>query len=223
MPIRLVVFDMAGTTVEDPDGVGGCLKAALKAEGIVAETNSVNAVMGIPKPLAIGDLMEQAGETPARERVDAIHRDFQARMIDYYRHHPDVREIEGATETFRGLRARGIKVALDTGFDRTIVDTILHRLGWREGVLDATAASDEVAAGRPHPDLIYRLMELTGVDDAAAVAKIGDTPSDLQEGTAAGCGMVVGVTSGTHSRESLLNHPHTHLIPSIRGLPDLID
>ena len=65
-------------------------------------------------------------------------------------------------------------------------------------------------------------MALTGVSDPQAVAKVGDTPSDLLEGRAAGCGLVIGVTNGTHTREELAPHPHTHLIGSLRELPALV-
>jgi phosphoglycolate phosphatase-like HAD superfamily hydrolase len=44
-------------------------------------------------------------------------------------------------------------------------------------------------------------MELAGVTDARKVAKVGDTISDLQEGDAAGCGWIIGVTTGAFSRE----------------------
>jgi phosphonatase-like hydrolase len=221
MQIRLVVFDMAGTTVADQNGVGGCLQAGLRADGIEVDVNQVNSVMGIPKPLAIRQLLEEFGEVADAPRIDAIHKDFQARMIEHYRRSPDVSEVPGATEAFRKLQANGIKVALDTGFDRTIVDVILDRLGWNEGVIDASVASDEVARGRPFPDLIFHLMKQLEVNDAAEVAKVGDTPSDLLEGTAAGCAFVVGVTEGTHSLEQLAVHPHTHLVGSVRDVPAL--
>lgn len=218
MQIKLVVFDMAGTTVEDKNGVAHCLMAALAADGIEVQLDQVNAVMGIPKPLAIQNLTESDDAA----RIDAIHRDFQARMIEHYRTHPDVREVDGATDVFIALRASGIKVALDTGFDRTIVDVILNRLGWDDRLLDATAASDEVPRGRPHPDLIHYLMAKTGIEDPAEVAKIGDTPSDLQEGTAAGCGLVIGVTEGSHTHEQLAIYDHTHIVASVRDVPSLL-
>lgn len=222
MDVRLVVFDIAGTTVEDPDGVGGCLKAALDAAGVPWDAEAVNAIMGIPKPVAIRVLMEQAGQSVEPERVEAIHRDFQSRMIAYYQESPLVRETPGASDTFRVLRENGVKVALDTGFDRTIVDVLLTRLGWDAELVDATVTSDEVAHGRPHPDLVYRAMDLAGVSDPKRVAKVGDTPSDLQEGSAAGCGLVVGVTSGTHRAAQLEPHPHTHLVESVRDVPALL-
>jgi phosphonatase-like hydrolase len=175
--------------------------------------------MGIPKPVAIATLMEKVSQTPEPEIVNRIHEDFQARMKEYYRTSDEVREVPGAAEVFRTLRDNGIKVVLDTGFDRTIVDVLMTRLGWGEDLFDATVTSDEVERGRPYPDLIFRAMELTGVTDAKDVAKVGDTPSDLQEGAAAGCGWIIGVTSGTHSEEQLLSHPHTDLVESVRDLP----
>ena len=214
---------MAGTTVRDDDAVHHCLQDALAAGNCVATRDQVNEVMGRPKPLAIEQLLNRlspAGVTPARVR--AIHDDFLRRMIHYYETDPKVEPTPGAETTVKSLRSSGILVALDTGFSRPIVDTILRRLGWNQGFLDATVASDEVARGRPHPDLIFRAMELTGIKDPRSVAKVGDTPSDLLEGTAAGCGLVVGVTNGSHRKEELEGYPHTHLLGGLSELSELI-
>jgi phosphonatase-like hydrolase len=144
-------------------------------------------------------------------------------MLHFYRTDPSVAPMPGAPECFAELRRRGVRVALDTGFSRAIVDVILQRLGWdAPGFLDATVASDEVPRGRPHPDLLFEAMRRTGVATASQVAKVGDTPSDLQEGAAAGCRLVIGVTNGTHTREQLAAHSPTHLIGSLAELPALL-
>lgn len=215
MEIELVVFDMAGTTVFDGDAVNVALREALAAVGVWPSRDIVNGVMGTPKPAAIRTLIAQfrgqAAATP--DIVDAVHDDFMRRMLWHFESHPDVRECEGATDLLVWCRARGIKTALDTGFNRTIADTILTRLGWQgAGVLDATVTSDEVARGRPHPDLILKAMALTGVIDARRVMKVGDTPSDIAEGLAAGCRAVVAVTSGSHTAEELRPCAPTHLV-----------
>lgn len=222
--IELVVFDMAGTTVRDDDAVNRCLRDALAAASVEVTRDEVNGVMGLPKPTAIKLLLEQKqGGTAQTEKVDWIHDDFLRRMIEFYKSDPDVESMPHAVQTLLRLKKNGIKRALDTGFSRPIVDAILNRLGWGNGKLvDATVASDEVPRGRPYPDLIFRAMAMTGVTDPKAVAKVGDTPSDLKEGTAAGCGLVIGVTNGSHTEAELADHPHTHLIPSLETLPDLV-
>jgi phosphonatase-like hydrolase len=201
------------------------LRRALEhVAGTSFSRDEVNAVMGIPKPVAIAALLEKRlGRHAGRARVDAVHADFEARMLEHYRSSPVVKEVDGAAGVFRQLRGRGLKVALDTGFGRPITDAVLARLGWTvPGVVDATVTADDVAAGRPKPDMVYRAMRLTGVNDAARVVKVGDTPSDLHEGANAGCGMVVGVTSGSHTAAELRAHPHTILIDSVRDLPETL-
>ena len=223
VPFELVVFDMAGTTVHDGDAVHRCLGAALATvAGCETSRDAVNAVMGIQKPVAIRDLLRRygrPGEAADGDLVGRVHDDFARRMLSHYRTDPSVREIDGASDVFRSLRAAGVRVGLDTGFDRTIAGAILERLGWTGGgLVDATVTADEVPAGRPAPHMIFRLMELTGVQRVAGVVKVGDTPSDLHEGHNAGCGRVVGVTGGSHTADELRSHPHTHLIGTVRDL-----
>jgi phosphonatase-like hydrolase len=223
MDIDLVVFDMAGTTINDADGVNRCVREALEGAGVVVSREAVNRVMGIPKPIAISQLLQDADRRDLLDKLDEIHVDFVNRMILFYRVDPSVHEIAGASDTFRKLRAAGIRVGLDTGFTRDIVDVVLERLGWKDGQLvDVTVTSDEVQRGRPHPDLLLRAMHLLNLTDPSRVAKVGDTPSDLEEGTNAGCGLVVGVTGGSHTAEQLRPYPHTHLIGTVAELPALL-
>ena len=218
MTIELVVFDMAGTTVHDGDAVNGCFRAALASAGLRVEPAAVNAVMGLPKPEAIGRLIEACGGTAD---IASIHRDFIARMQHFYAHDPNVREVPGAAATFAALRRAGIKVALNTGFSRDIVTVLLDRLGWRgpAAVIDASVASDEVPRGRPYPDMVWHLMKQLGISDARRVAKVGDTLVDLEEGNSAGCGVVIGVTTGAATRAQLESRPHTWILDSVAEMP----
>ena len=224
MRIDLMVLDIAGTTVYDGDAVHACLAAALMEAGVPTTRDEVNAVMGMPKPFAIATLTaSHRGAPPSDAEVSSIFVAFERRMIEHYRSSPHVRPAQGAEEVLRALRARGTKVVLDTGFSRAVTDAVLGRLGWGAGFVDATVASDEVANGRPHPDMIRRAMELTGVTDARRVGKVGDTPADLQQGMAASCALVVGVTSGSHTAAELARHPHTHLVGDLTELLPVVD
>ena len=222
MPIRLVVFDMAGTTVDDPGVVNRGFREALAAVGVEPEPARVDALMGLPKPEAIRTLVSEAGRLDATN-LGAVLVDFNARMVRHYRSDPEVRAVPEIEPLFARLRDLGILVALDTGFHREIADAILDRLGWSvPGTIDGLVASDEVPEGRPHPDMIHHLMAALGVEHPEEVAKVGDAPADLDEGTNAGCGLVIGVTWGTNARTALERRPHNHLVDRVAELVEIL-
>ena len=196
------MFDVAGTTVLDGDAVTECLALAVRRRREVT-TTEVLKVMGLPKPVAIRQLLVEKGLPPAGLEADvaSIHEEFRAALISRYRNGA-LTPVPDVAPVFVALRKAGIRVVLDTGFSRDILDVVIDRLGWRETV-DFSVASDEVQRGRPFPDLIHRAMALVQIAEPAMVAKIGDTPSDLDEGLAAQCGRVVGVTYGTHTRRAI--------------------
>jgi phosphoglycolate phosphatase-like HAD superfamily hydrolase len=70
--------------------------------------------------------------------------------------------------------------------------------------------------------MIRLLMGRFGITDPADVAKVGDAWADLEEGTQADCGLVIGVTTGVYSREKLQERPHTHIVPSVADVPLII-
>ncbi len=117
----------------------------------------------------------------------------------------------GAVSLIQDLRARGIKVALTTGFDRDITTLLLSSLGWTRHTVDAVVCGDDVPNGRPAPDLILLAMKLTAVDDPAQVANVGDTTLDLESAARAGVKWNIGVLSGAHPREALERAPHTQI------------
>src|SRR5262245_26914125 len=222
--IELMVFDMAGTTVSEGGAVYQCLRDTLEANGLWVAAESLNEVKGMDKYEALRILIERSD---MREELlpglDAIHEDFVERMIEFYRSDPSVGETPGAGETFRRLRRAGVKVALNTGFSRDIAQTLIDRLGWeRDRLIDASVTSDEVERGRPSPDMIRLLMLKLHVADSRRIAKVGDTPADLLEGRNAECGLVIGVTQGSSTREQLGQYPHDHLIASVAELPKLL-
>jgi phosphonatase-like hydrolase len=222
--IKLAVFDMAGTTVADGDAVNRCLRDALGAAGLAVSRDEVNVFMGIPKPVAIRALIERApGHQFLLNDVDAIFADFTRRMTRCYETDETISEVPGSGRLFSALRAADIRVALNTGFSRDVANTLLKRLNWRgDAAVDATICSDEVPRGRPFPDMIERLRAQFEITDRRHVGKIGDTPADLEEGTNAGCGLVVGVTWGTHTRAQLAAYPHTQIVDSLGDLEALL-
>jgi phosphoglycolate phosphatase-like HAD superfamily hydrolase len=66
-------------------------------------------------------------------------------------------------------------------------------------------------------------MDRIGIEDAATVVVVGDTVSDLEAGTAARAGAVVGVLSGAHDERTLRAAPHTAILPDVTGLIELLE
>jgi phosphonatase-like hydrolase len=214
----LVVFDMAGTTVEDRGQVPSAFAAALAAHGITVTADQINRVRGASKREAILQLVPPGPHQA--EDAAVIYASFRGELAGRYVT-DGVRPIAGAEAAMRALRARGIRVALTTGFDRDTTALLLTKLGWLEGTADTIVCGDDVAHGRPAPDLIQRAMQNLGVTLPETVANVGDTTLDLEAGSAAGVGWNIGVLSGAHARDAMQRAPHTHLIESVADLTGL--
>jgi len=225
MKIQLAVFDIAGTTLHDESNVGMVLQHVIQQQaGVAVSLPEVNEVMGYAKPYAIRYLLQQKQDARYQDAgfVKGLHTLFVQQMSAHYQD-GEVREKSGAGQVLQELRRRGIKIALDTGFDRAITNIILERVGWlNNDLIDAVVTSDEVSKGRPYPYMIYRAMEQLGIKSIQQVAKIGDTLSDLEEGTNAGCPCVIGVTTGAYTKEALLAGPHTHLVADLEEILAII-
>lgn len=220
--IKLVAFDVAGTTVEEHAAVYTALEDAVVAAGGSPGTSDIQTWMGAGKREAITGLFRASeGFEPDTAVVDATFDDFRARLDASYRAVPPT-PMPGVVETFEALHAAGIKVALTTGFDRDVVDRLLAVLGWGNPLLDAVVCIDDVAAGRPAPYMIFRAMEATGVHSVGDVLVVGDTVRDLEAGMNAGAGQVVGALTGDVPVDVLSASPHTHIVDSVADIPALL-
>ncbi len=216
----LLVSDFAGTAMRDDGAVLAAYRHALRVHTIPFDESDLAARRGASKRAVFEELAARRfapGE--ARERAAEALATFEAALRHEYES-GEVREVEGAAAAFERLRTAGIKLALASGFERELVSLLLARLDWTS-LFDAVVAADDVPAGRPAPYLIYRAMMETGTHDVARVAVVGDTPLDLEAGTNARAGWVIGVLSGAHGLATLGTTRHTHLLPSVAQLPEL--
>ncbi len=228
---RLAVFDMAGTTVRDRNEVRECYIQAARNTGLQFTSEQYQPLRGLSKREVFVRLWtDQLGNQSAVLASEIVRSfaEFQRILEEYYRTVPIV-PTEGCLECFEWLRRQEIAIGLTTGFYREVTDIILARLGWDKGldsqyagtpdtIIQASVTSDEVANGRPAPDMIRRVMELTGVDNPRHVIKIGDTPVDLEEGRNAGCGLTLVVTNGSHTVKQLQECPNDGLLGSLQEL-----
>ena len=226
MSIKLIVFDIAGTTVKDDHDVSKAFQSALLKFNYEVPIELIDPLMGYEKNLAIRQILRLHEHNDAKitsELVGKIHKEFVKEMISYYKTAPGIEPLPNVEETFAKLHSQGVQVGINTGFSRDIADTIVNRLQWVEkGLVDHVVGSDEVELGRPYPYMIQKMMIEGGIAQPKEVAKVGDTEVDVREGQNAGCRFVIGVTTGTFTREQLKEYHPTHIIDDIAQVLDII-
>lgn len=233
--IKLVVFDLSGTTVQDDNAVAQCLHEGAKSFGINASLEDFQKTIGTNK-IKLYEFMiaRDHGHSVAIEHLETYHFpeynlqalevfDYYSKlMIAHYRNH--VRPMPGAEKTFEWCHREGILVATDTGFHNDVHTAIMDGLMWKErGLIDISVdVEDTRGIGRPTAFMIHHAMFKLGVQSVHEVIKIGDTPADLLSGYNAGCIGNIGVLSGANTHETLEKYPHTHIIDNVACLPDII-
>lgn len=226
LPVDLVVFDLMGTVVQDVGAMENPLKAVLTHYSIPFTDADHRAMRGAGKQAAFASIVERTigdgrGSEWAHAKADEMYLTFKEMLSEGYAKGP-TEEIPGAGATMRWLHEQGVKVAATSAVDSDLTEPMLERLGWADGVFDCKVATQEVPAGRPAPYMIFTAMMRTGVMDVRRVAAVGDTPVDLQAGTNAGAGWVIGVLSGAGTLETLGATTHTHILKSVADLPRLL-
>lgn len=219
--IRLVVLDVGGTLIEDRGDVPAAMKAALEGHGVKADPAEIAKRRGAAKREVIAYFVGQK-EGLSRDDSEAligrIHAEFSRKIIEAYKGVPP---IPGVEQALKELKAGGYLLAATTGFDRAIAASIFGRLGWG-GHFAAIVSSEDVAAGRPAPYMIFRAMERAGVEDVREVAVVGDTPLDVRSGRNAGAALVVGVLSGAGTKESLEKEGPARVVKSVAEVPGVL-
>ena len=227
MPVKLVIFDIAGTTVKDDHDVSKAFQAALKKFNYEVPLELIDPLMGYEKAQAIKQILRLHEHNDAKitsELVGKIYNEFVMQMVEWYKISPGIEPFPHVEETFKKLHEKGIKVGLNTSFSKDVANTIIDRLGWTSSMLvDYVVSSDEVELGRPYPYMVQKLMADAGITAAKDVAKVGDSEVDVKEGQNAGCRYVIGVTTGTFSRAELEEYHPTHIIDDMAELTAIID
>jgi phosphonatase-like hydrolase len=224
--VRLVLFDLAGTTVSDGQAGGSLvvntLRETLQEAGVMLDADSITMHRGKDKRDTIRELLHE--EHPTRivpeDQVNLLLSRFMQRLEEQI---SEFTEIPGASRTFGYLKQHGIRVGLGSGFSQDLVDRIVGRLGWKQqGLVEYAMSTEALGAGRPDPRMIHDAMARFALDDARQVLKVGDTVADIEEGRNAGA-WTAAVLTGTQPREALETAGPDFVLSSVAELPSLFD
>jgi phosphonatase-like hydrolase len=219
--LELVVLDLSGTTVADEALIERAFDRAASSAGIGSTADSRRAAWGFVRETlgqsTIGVFRALTGDDDQAQHANAV---FESAYVDLVARQ-GVTAVRGAEDVIRRLQTTGVEVALVTGFSRRVRDAVLDALGCRF-LADVALSPEDAGRGRPFPDLPLTALLRTGASTVEGMVVVGDTAGDIASGIAAGAGLVVGVLTGAHDDQTLLDAGADAVLRSIADLPELL-
>ena len=193
--LRLLVSDLAGTVIDHGcQAPVGLFQRAFSRVGVTVSARQVRGPMGKAKlehvralfaiPTVQQHWRDLYKRDPTEDDTFQVYNSLATDQEELLLAHSKV--ISSVVPAFNNLRNLGLKTSACSGYNNAMVNILRVPLSQQGLRFDHIIASDEVAQGRPAPDMIQHLMKLAGVTKPAEVIKIGDTPVDIAEGHSAG-------------------------------------
>lgn len=211
--MKLIVWDFDGTLVDSRPLIEAGMAHALDRLGLGREVmGEWLKYVGLPVEEGIRRTFTVLGL--GVDEVLVAYRSFG--HID---HEHLLQPFEGMRPLIAELQGRGQAMALATSKRRAPLDRQLAAIGW-EGVFAPIVTPDDVASGKPDPESLHRILDLTGLQPAELLM-VGDTPFDLDMATAAGV-PAIAVGHGFYSAEALASCGPLAYAPDTSALRDIL-
>lgn len=193
--LQAVILDWAGTTVDYGSlAPVRTLQEVFSRANIPVVESEIRRHMGLPKKLHISAILATPkareqwislhGRAPGEAEVERLYQDFLPLQFSCLLAYSAV--IPGVVEAVQRFRRRGLKIGTTTGYTREMLEVLLESSRKTGYLPDCNLAPGDVGGGRPYPFMIYENAVRLGVYPLRAIAKIGDTPADIEEGLNAG-------------------------------------
>ena len=134
------------------------------------------------------DRLAQEADARTKARIVKRHSKRYAKLQD------QVVAFSGADHLVRRCRDAGFRVVLATSGPRSDLAWMLPAIGVGEGVLAGATTADDVAEGKPAPDLMTTAIQQHDLDPARTVT-VGDTVWDVEAARAVGV-RIISLTCG---------------------------
>jgi HAD superfamily hydrolase (TIGR01509 family) len=176
--IEAVVFDLDGVLIQSEEVWDEVRGAYVVERGGRYDAGVQRAMMGMSSPEWSRYLHETAGvpDTP-----DEISAEVVRRLLQAYR--TQLPLIDGAVETVRSL-ADAFTLALASSSNRPVIDAVLAASGLAE-CFAANVSSEEVARGKPAPDVYLEAARRLGIAPGRCAA-VEDSHGGIRAARAAG-------------------------------------
>ncbi len=180
--IEAVVFDMDGVLIDSEPVWERVRRGFVSAHGGRWAAGAQDRMMGMSTAEWSAYISEDFGVrlSPARVAEQVI-----AAMAAEYRAHLPL--LPGAVDAVRALSARW-PLAVASSAPRSLIDAVLDASGLRPAFA-AAVSSEEVARGKPAPDVYLEAAARLGVPPAACAA-VEDSSNGLRSAAAAGLAVI---------------------------------
>jgi HAD superfamily hydrolase (TIGR01509 family) len=155
--IAAVVLDMDGTLHDTEAVYFAALQHAVQAVGFIVTDVFCHSLIGIPGPETDAMLRAHLGPGFPFAEYDRLYEEHRDRSLA-----TEIPLKAGAVELLEALGRHRLKVAVATSASRRAAELHLARSGLRKH-LPIVVTRDDVAQGKPYPDLFLRAAELLGV------------------------------------------------------------
>ena len=176
--IEAVVFDLDGVVVDSEQVWDDVREQLAKERGGRWHDGAQAAMMGMSSPEWSRYMHEVIG---LPESPEEINDEVVRRMLERYRGLLPL--IPGAVDAVRRL-APEFRLGVASSSNRPLIETVLERAGIAEH-FEAVVSSEEVAAGKPAPDVYLEAARRLGVHPRRAAA-IEDSSNGIRAAHAAG-------------------------------------
>lgn len=176
--IQAVIFDLDGVLLDSEQLWNQAKEAFVRATGGHWRDDAPRAMIGMSSPEWSRYMHDELGVPLPPEEIN---RCVVARMEERYR--SGLPLLPGAVETVQALAGHWPE-ALASSANREIIDLVLELSGLAE-TFAATVSSEEVARGKPAPDVYLEAARRLGVEPARSVA-VEDSGNGLRSAAAAG-------------------------------------
>jgi phosphoglycolate phosphatase len=211
--IELIIYDLDGVLIDSTDAIVEAFEKTLNEIGVEYEEEKLMPLMGHGLIHILEEVLpvEHRGrEWELRERY--IHH-FQESDTRLTRLLPDVEDA------LRRLKEKGYRQSVATNKTSSEAKRILALLGV-DDVFDLVVGFLDVPNAKPAPDMILYTLERLGVEKEHAVF-VDDTAFGLKAGVEAGV-KTVGILTGYHSREQLMEVQPDIIVDSMHELKQLL-
>jgi HAD superfamily hydrolase (TIGR01509 family) len=185
--IEAVVFDLDGVLLDSEQVWDEAREQLAKERGGRWHDSAQRDMMGMSSPEWSAYMHDTIG---LPEPPEEINREVVERLTSLYREHLPV--IPGAREAVERL-ARRWPLGLASSSNRELIDLVLDLLGVSR-LFEATVSSEEVARGKPAPDVYLEAARRLGADPAVSAA-VEDSHNGILSAKAAGM-RVIAIPNG---------------------------